>query len=74
MKVRKRKRFKRKFVRLGGSQDPIGYCHLHKRTLSKQQMKSKQCVAKECGALQKYLEHPYWVKSNKAKQSKEDAQ
>lgn len=57
-----------KFIQLGGSKDPIGYCHYHKFTISKQQLKSKQCIEKNCNRLQKYSDHPFWINKEKQKQ------
>ena len=41
------------------SANTLAYCHYHHRALTPQQMKEKQCLAKQCNALQKH-EHPYW--------------
>lgn len=45
---------------LGGiCKDPIAYCKLHKASITKKQLKIKDCVKKECHYLSKY-EHDYW--------------
>ena len=57
---------KHKFIKLGGSQSPIAYCHYHKMTLSKTQMDSKGCLEKGCLRLEKY-NCEFWDKYNKRK-------
>lgn len=39
--------------------------------MSKNQVKSRQCLGKHCGALKK-LEHPYWDSREKLKQLKKE--
>lgn len=55
---------------MGGSSDPVAFCAYHKMTLSKQQMKSKECLQKECPRLIKY-DHPYWVQREQEKVKKQ---
>lgn len=56
---------------MGGSSDPVAFCGYHKMTLSKQQMKSKECLKKECNRLIKYSNHPYWITKEQQKLKKQ---
>lgn len=47
MKKRKKNR-KRRRIKLGGSSNPVGYCMLHRISISANQMKAKKCIEKEC--------------------------
>lgn len=47
-------------IYLGGSTNPVGYCKYHRLTLSKKQLKSKDCLHKHCRWLIKYKDNPYW--------------
>lgn len=60
------KKIKPKWIQLGGSQNPVGYCHYHGFTMSKNQIKSKQCLEKNCPRLEKY-DCDYWVQLEKNK-------
>lgn len=60
---------KKKYIRLGGSQNPVGYCAYHKATLSVNQLKGKECLQKNCDRLIKY-DHDYWKQIEKAAQLK----
>lgn len=68
--MRKHHQRRRRSCPLGGSYDPIGYCHYHKRTVSRQQLKNRKCLAKKCDRLQKYEGHPFWVAREKRKEQK----
>ena len=58
---------------LGGPREKvIGYCHLHKCRITVRQMKARQCLQKQCGRLQRYEEHPYWVQRAKQKAEKKE--
>lgn len=48
------------------SANTLAYCHKHHKALTPKQLKQKQCLAKQCNALQKY-EHPYWDKRDERK-------
>lgn len=61
---------KKKYIRLGGSQDPVAYCAYHKSTLSKNQMKAKECLSKNCNRLIR-KEHDFWIQYDKAISKKE---
>ena len=53
---------------LGGSKRKcVGYCRLHKCTVTVKQMKNRECLKKQCGAL-KRLPHPYWEEREHRKQ------
>lgn len=56
------------YIHLGGSKSPVGFCHLHKKTLSLRQMKKKECLAKECHWLERYKDHHYWIERAKRKE------
>ena len=55
---------KKKFIKLGGSQNPVAYCAYHKMTLSVNQMKAKECLSKNCNRLVR-KEHDYWIQYDK---------
>lgn len=37
----------------------IGYCHYHKCYVTTTQLKQKECLKKQCAALEKY-DHEFW--------------
>ena len=45
----------------------VGYCRLHKRHLTEQQMRTKQCIPKGCGAFKKW-DCPYWDHKHRMKE------
>lgn len=48
-----------------------GYCKLKHKYLTVRQMKTKQCLGKQCNALAKIEEHPFWkYRDQKLKQKK----
>ena len=61
---------KKKYIMLGGSKNPVGYCAYHKATLSTKQLKSKECLQKNCNRLIKY-EHEYWNQLERNRQLKQ---
>lgn len=38
----------------------VGYCHFHKAALTVKTMKCKECLKKQCGAMERYGEHDFW--------------
>lgn len=48
------KKHKKPFIRLGGIAEPAGYCRYHRKVMSRNQIKAKQCVEKNCGWLKPY--------------------
>lgn len=48
------KKHKKKFIRLGGTNNPVGYCRYHRKVMSRNQVKAKQCHEKHCGWLMPY--------------------
>ena len=61
---------KKKYIMLGGSKNPVGYCAYHKATLSTKQLKAKECLQKNCNRLIKY-EHEYWNQLERNRQLKQ---
>ena len=61
---------KKKYIMLGGSKNPVGYCAYHKATLSTKQLKSKECLQKTRNRLIKY-EHEYWNQLERNRQLKQ---
>ena len=61
---------KKKYIMLGGSKNPVGYCTYHKATLSANQLKSKECLQKKCRRLIKY-NHEYWNQLERNRQLKQ---
>ena len=53
------------------STNVCAYCYKHYKALTPKQVKRKECLAKQCGAL-KRLEHPYWDKRDKKKQMRKE--
>ncbi len=54
----------------------VGYCEYHKAYLTQKQLKTKNCLGKQCKALIKQNDHPFWVeralKKSAKKQRKEE--
>ena len=48
----------------------IGYCRLHKGVMTVTQVKTKQCLSKQCHHFCKYKQHPYWEMREKIKLEK----
>ncbi len=50
----------------------VGYCHCAKHLgyLSQKMLKTKGCAGKQCPYLEKYEEHPYWVRKAMIKEQK----
>lgn len=46
----------------------VGYCHLHKSTLSVRQMKNRKCLSKKCRHLVPWKQHPFWISRAKRKE------
>lgn len=61
-----------KWVPLGGSKNPVGWCCLHRFTLSVKQMKRKRCLVKDCRHFRKKKEHDYWKAKERAKQARKE--
>ena len=47
----------------------VGYCKFHKGYMTFKQIKKKECLQKQCKALEK-LSHPFWEQREKRKQKK----
>lgn len=62
------------FIQLGGSKDPVAFCHnpKHKFTLSKQQLKTKGCLGKQCPYLERFKNHPFWILREEKKKLKKN--
>lgn len=56
--------------RLGGA-NPAAYCRKHKCCMTVRQIKNRECLNKQCGALSP-LEHPYWEHREYIKQKKKE--
>ena len=46
----------------------VGYCHYHKAALTVKTMKCKECLKKQCDALEKYCEHDFWRQHEQKKE------
>ena len=55
----------------GESANVCAYCFKHYRALTPKQLKRKECLAKQCGALKK-LDHPFWEEREERKQKRKD--
>jgi hypothetical protein len=49
----------------------IGYCHHHHCYVSLPQLKQKECLKKQCNALERY-EHEYWRQRELSKAKKKN--
>ena len=49
----------------------IGYCWKHKGALTVKQLKHKECLKKQCSALEKY-EHEFWRQRELTKQRRKN--
>ena len=38
----------------------VGYCHFHRAALTVKTIKGKECLKKQCDALEKYECHDFW--------------
>ena len=48
------------------SANSCAYCWNHHCALTPRQVKQRECLRKQCGALQRH-EHPFWVQREKTK-------
>lgn len=67
---------RRKTLFHGRSSNLCGWCHYHHAGLTPHQLKIKKCLGKQCKALQRFTNHPYWkqrdfIKAQKAKRKAE---
>lgn len=46
----------------------VGYCRLHEVALTRSDLKSRECLKKQCGALKRYEENQYWAERERIKQ------
>ena len=44
-----------------------GYCKKHKTGVTVTQLKRKQCLKKQCSALKRYPDHPFWEQHEQMK-------
>lgn len=42
------------------SDNVAGYCRYHKKCMTVKQIRTKQCLQKQCGCLIKNEDHQYW--------------
>lgn len=61
-----------RWVPLGGSKNPVGWCCLHRFTLSVRQMKRKRCLIKDCRHFRKKKDHDYWKAKERSKQARKE--
>jgi len=52
------------------ARSPCAYCRLHNCSLTVKQLKSKECLKKQCWHLVKY-DHEWWYQREIVKQKKE---
>lgn len=43
----------------------VAYCWKHHLSLTKAQLEKRHCLERQCGALEKNLEHPWWDKERR---------
>lgn len=53
------------------SSNLCAWCHYHNAGLTVRQMRLKQCLGRQCNALEKY-EHPIWKYRERIKQLKKE--
>jgi len=46
----------------------IGYCTFHNGYITRKQLKTKQCLQKNCNALIKNINHPFWIEREQKKE------
>lgn len=51
-----------------GGQNAVGYCRLHKVTVTPKQMKKRKCLEKECRHFVRLERHPLWEQKRRAKE------
>ena len=54
------------------SSNLCAWCHYHNAGITVRQMRKKQCLARQCGALEKYAEHPFWKHREDIKRLKKE--
>lgn len=54
----------------GCSSNCCGYCNLHQCGITAKQMRSKECLKKQCWHLVKKEDHPYWKQREAMKQKR----
>ncbi len=48
----------------------VGYCRDHKVALTTRTLKNHKCLSKQCDALKKYEDHPFWIEREQKKKAK----
>ncbi len=48
----------------------VGYCTFHQAYLTARQLKTKNCLGKQCGALIRQTNHPFWLERSLLKMDK----
>ncbi|MBP3328242.1 MAG: hypothetical protein J6L91_04980 [Clostridia bacterium] len=48
----------------------VGYCKLHKVSLTATTLRRHECLRKQCNALSKNEEHSYWVQRARLKEKR----
>lgn len=54
------------------SNNVAGYCKLHQKSMTVKQMKTKECLQKECWHLEKNENHQYWRQRELTKQRRKE--
>ena len=54
------------------SSNLCAWCHYHHAGVTVRQMRKKKCLARQCGALEKYSEHPFWEYRENIKRIKKE--
>lgn len=56
---------------LGGAPENIcGFCMYHKRPMTVRQLRSRNCLGKQCTALSRKEDHPFWKQREASKKKR----
>ncbi len=48
----------------------VGYCRDHRVALTTRTLKNHKCLSKQCDALKRYEDHPFWIEREQKKKAK----
>ena len=52
------------------SANSCAYCWKHHKAITPRQLRSRKCVERQCAALWRSPDHPYWIKREKRKEQR----
>ena len=58
----------------GCSANTVGYCAFHERAITEKQLHRHQCLGKQCSALVRCEDHPFWEKREERRAKRKERQ